>query len=158
MHKHQVFISSQMRRGALNCERASVREVILKFPTLKPWDWENEGPSGPSTPMDYCLREVERSYAFILVVGGTLTNHTHQEYKKAVETKKNPFVFFKQTSRDQSARDFKKSVKSSRPVFKNMSELKSIVLNSLNEHIYSALENYQPEIATPAPMSEIIEK
>lgn len=146
--KHQIFISSKMHRGVLKKERCAVRQTINKFPTFKPWDWDNEGPAGPRTPMAYCLEQVEKSYALVLLVGRTLTNHTKQEYDKAISVKIKPFVFFKQVSRDQAAQKFRADLTSSWLTFKNEAELKTMVRNSLNQHIYNALSSYAPTIGT----------
>ncbi len=150
--KHQIFISSQMERGTLDDERHAARDVILQFDhVFVPWDWENDGPAGPLTPIEYCLRAVRQSYALVLIVSRTLTKHTHQEYNVARKEGKHLFVFFKKGLQRGEAFLFRRSLTKPRSpswlVFENASELESKLYLSLQKHVHIALSEYR---ATPS--------
>lgn len=150
--KHQIFISSEMKRGTLDHERRAARKVILQFRHFfVPWDWENDGPAGPLTPIEYCLRAVRQSYALVLIVSRTLTKHTHQEYNVARKEGKHLFVFFKKGLQQREALLFRRSLTKPRSpswlVFQNASELESQLYLSLQEHVRIALNEFR---ATPS--------
>lgn len=153
--KHQIFISSQMKRGTLINERCVVRNVINRFGTLfEPWDWEHNGPAGPRTPMDYCLDQVRRSYALVLIVSRTLTDHTHREYRFAKVEKIHLFIFFKKGLQQKEAFLFKKSLEKKHSLswreYQNMPELESLFYTSLQNHVRTALDEYKVAPATSA--------
>jgi hypothetical protein len=148
-HKHQIFISSQMKPNVLSGERRIVREVICKFNWLfVPWDWENDGPAGPKTPMAYCLQEVKQSYALVLIVGRGLTKHVRDEYELAVNMSQPTFVFFKKGYQRGKSLAFRKSLRPSWREFQNTSELETLFQLSLQDHIYTALREYRPATMT----------
>ncbi len=147
-HRHQIFISSQLKPGTLNDERRSAYKVINKFNFIfVPWDWENDGPTGPKTPMEYCLIEVRRSYALVLIVGNTLTKHTRAEYNLAKKEGKHLFVFFKKGCQRGTTLSFRKRLKQSWLEFQNTSEFKSMLHKSLRDLLFMATEEYK---ATPS--------
>lgn len=147
-HRHQIFISSQMKRGTLNDVRRSARKVINKFKYIfMPWDWEHDGTAGPQTPIDYCLNEVRRSHALVLIVSSTLTKHTHEEYKIAKNEGKNLFIFFKKGCQRGESLSFQKRLKPSWREFQNISEFETMLFNSLQELAYTAIGEYK---ATPS--------
>ncbi len=153
--KHQIFISSQMKRGTLIDERHVIRDVINRFDTLfEPWDWEHNGPAGPRTPMDYCLDQVRQSYALVLIVGRTLTDHTHREYRVAKVKKKHLFVFFKKGLQQREAFSFRKSLEKKHSPswreYQNTPELESLFYASLQNHVRMALDEFKVSPATSA--------
>ncbi len=137
-----------MKRGTLNNERLAARNVIFRFDSFfEPWDWEHNGPAGPRTPMDYCINEVRRSYALVLIVGAILTDHTHKEYKVARNQRKHLFIFFKKGRQRKMAFTFRKTLqKRSSPSwreFQNASELESMLYLSLRNHVHIALSEFK---------------
>ncbi len=147
-NKYQIFISSQMSPNTLRNERRAARDIIQQFDFFfMPWDWENNGPAGSKTPMEYCLSEVRRSYGLVLIVSRTLTSHTRKEYRVAKDERKHLFVFFKKGCQQGAARLFKGRLKPSWREFRNTSEFESMLSNSLRELIRDALGDYK---ATPS--------
>lgn len=158
--KYQIFISSQMKRGTLNDERRVVRGVISRFGTLfEPWDWEHNGPAGTLPPMDYCLNEVRQSYALVLIVSSTLTNHTHREYKVAKVERIHLFIFFKKGMQRRKAFSLRKSLeKKNSPSwreYQNASELESLFYEALQNHMRMALDGLKAVPATTANYKSI---
>jgi hypothetical protein len=144
-----------MKLGTLKDERRVVRDVINRFGTLfEPWDWEHNGPAGTRPPMDYCLNEVRQSYAFVLIVSSTLTNHTHREYKVAKVEGKHLFIFFKKGMQRRKAFVFRKSLERkyspSWREYQNTSELESLFYASLQNHMRMALDGLKAVPATSA--------
>ncbi len=148
MYPKQIFISSQMNPSTLKNERRAARKVIFKLrPIFKPWDWENDGPAGPRTPMEYCLNEVRQSHALVLIVSSTLTDHTFKEYKVAKAKRKHLFIFFKKGRQRGESLLFRKRLEKRRSpswvVFQNTSELETKLYLSLLNHAHSALDEYK---------------
>lgn len=143
-NRHQIFISSQMNRNTLRDERRSARNVIhkLKF-VFNPWDWEHDGPAGSKPPMDYCLNEVRRSYALVVIISRTLTRHTHTEYKLAKKHGKHLFVFFKKGCQQGKSLLFRKRLKPSWREFEKASEFESMLFKSLQDLAFNALGDYK---------------
>lgn len=95
-----VFISST---GDLVAERTAIdtalRQLLIDGLRFEAW------PSSPDAPIDECLRRVEESDAFVLVLGhrygSELSNglsYTHQEYRRACELQRPVFAFLVGTS------------------------------------------------------------
>jgi hypothetical protein len=146
--RHQIFISSQMNRNTLRDERCSARKVINKFKfVFIPWDWEHDGPAGSKPPIDYCLNEVRRSYALVLIISRTLTKHTLAEYNLAKRDKKHLFIFFKKRRQQGKSLLFRKRLKPSWREFEKASEFESMLLKSLQDLAFKALGDYK---ATPS--------
>ncbi len=144
-----------MNPGTLKNERRIVRKVINRFNiSFEPWDWEHDGPAGPRTPMDYCLDQVKQSYALVLIVSRTLTDHTHREYKVAKIKKKHLFIFFKKGLQQREAFLFRKSLEKKHSpswrAYRNIPELESLFYLSLQNHVHKALDEFKVAPATSA--------
>lgn len=98
--------------------------------------------------MEYCLNEVRRSYALVLILSSTLTDHTRQEYEFARAQDKPTFVFFKKGRQRGNSIAFRKNLRSSWRVFQNTTELESMLYKSLRNYVCDALREFKSTIST----------
>jgi tetratricopeptide (TPR) repeat protein len=79
-----VFISSQMRDGALEAERTAAVEAVDDFPLSKAWAWESSAPAGPYYSVEECLGQAATADALVLILGEEITEVTRLEYEAAL--------------------------------------------------------------------------
>jgi len=157
LRKLVAFISST---ADLKSERDAVEEVLndLKIDASRFESW----PSSPNNPISECLKQVEESYAFILLLGKKYGNFaedglsaTHKEYRKAKELNLPIFAYIFHTNNlEEKQQSFIDEVNKNkfRIVVKNINELKEKVKDSfLQEFTRCFLEKH----STPPELSEL---
>jgi hypothetical protein len=75
----KVFISSLMRGGSLDAERAEVASVIDDHPDLEAWMWERRANAGPYSSIEVCKGHAGTSDLLLLIVEDDLTDPTEAE-------------------------------------------------------------------------------
>lgn len=148
----QIFLSSKMRRNALQSERIVARKAVESTELWTCWNWEQHATAGPYPPMDLCLDEVKKSDALILLLSGDLTDNTRQEYELATALSLRRYVFVKSGTLQPHTRNFLNAIQSdiTYQKFGNVGELETMVKSSLQADLirgYRSLSGYS-EIGT----------
>lgn len=153
----QVFISSKMRKDALQAERNAAVQAARCYPgIIRPWHWEICGYAAPYPPMKICLEAVRNSDILILLLGYDLTDNTREEHRTAVRLKIPDFIFVKQGRLKKETRGYLAlhQNRATYMVFKSISELKTMVAKSLSEEIRRGYRNGRsPRLGTRVPYS-----
>lgn len=133
--KQKVFVSSQIRGGALVDERQAAAKAINETGFAFAWLWENDACAGPYSSEAICLGHARTSEGLVLILAKRLTPVTQKEYEAADDAGVPCYVFLKQGTRhDTQVNRFVKKIRAKATTtgsFSNLSELETHVKSSL---------------------------
>jgi hypothetical protein len=138
----RIFISSQMRGGALALERKAAIEHIRSSPYFEPWSWEENAYASPSCSEEVCVGNARNSDGLVLILGEELTPITEKEYLAAKERGVACMILVKEgVSPSRRAARFLETERRDHAVtvnFRNISELRSQITAALRGNLADA--------------------
>lgn len=131
----RIFVSSQMRSGALAAERRAVSDTINGSPMHHAWTWEDDAPAGAYHSEAECVLYAGTSDGLVLLLAGALTRVTRAEYEAARRAGADRFVFVRTgTALTDDASRFVDGERNNRTItrqFANISELRTSLTQAL---------------------------
>ncbi|HVE95046.1 MAG TPA: hypothetical protein VNB24_09010 [Acidimicrobiales bacterium] len=139
--KLKIFVSSQMRGGALNAERVAAAEAIESTTFHEAWYWERDANAGPYCAEHVCVGHAGTSDGLVLLLADELTPITRKEFEAAEAAGAPCFVLIRDGAQpSQEALDFVREQQGHAITtrFGNDSELRTRVVGALLQNAVSA--------------------
>ena len=131
--KLQVFLSSRIHGGFDN-ERSEVADAVEGTGMAQAWYWERDGYANPEGYREVCILHAKSSDALVMLVDDEISAGMQLEFDAAKAAGRPCYVFIKEECQqgEQLRRSLDEAgVTGAMPNFRNLSELRSHVINAL---------------------------